>query len=189
MGVHSINAVIQFTGDYENPSCLPATVVQVAQSSPDHTYLVAGVVANELVDVLSNATKTYPVFAPTNDAFPENFEKTDANKNTLLNHVLATKVSSTDLNACQIVDTVGGKKIKVTKNADGVVMVNNAKVVTADLEATNGVVHSINAVIQFTGDYENPSCLPATVVKVAQSSPDHTNLVAGVVANELVDVL
>merc|ERR1719191_2051686 len=134
-------------------------IVQVlAQSSPDHTYLVAGVVANELVDVLSDATQTHTVFAPTNDAFPENFEKTDANKNTLLNHVLATKVSSTDLNACQIVDTVGGKKIKVTKNADGVVMVNNAKVVTADLEATNGVVHSINAVIEFTGDYENPSC-------------------------------
>lgn len=133
----------------------PATVVDIAVGSADHSTLVAAVKAAELVETLSG-TGPFTVFAPTNAAFdmlpkgtvegllkPE--KKADLTS-ILTYHVVAGNVKAADLTDGQIIKTVNGKELKVTIK-DGKVMINGANVTTADLVAGNGVVHVIDAVL------------------------------------------
>jgi len=74
---------------------------------------------------------------------PENKEKLIA---ILTYHVVPGKVMSTDLSNGMKAGTANGAEVMITiKN--GNVMVNGAKVTAADIAATNGVVHVIDAVI------------------------------------------
>merc|ERR1712085_158050 len=104
-------------------------------------------------------------------------------------HVLSGQVLSTDLAASQVVATVEGKNIKVTKDASGVKVGQNleATVVAADNLATNGVAHIIDAVML------PPSALTAAptlnIVELAQSVDSLSTLVAAVVAGDLVTML
>jgi uncharacterized surface protein with fasciclin (FAS1) repeats len=133
----------------------PATVVDIAVGSPDHTTLVAAVTAAGLAETLSGAGP-FTVFAPTNAAFsalpagtledllkPENKEKLAG---ILTYHVVAGKVMSTDLTDGMKATTVNGQEITIGVK-EGKVTVNGANVTTADLGAGNGVVHVIDTVI------------------------------------------
>ncbi|MCU0389116.1 MAG: fasciclin domain-containing protein, partial [Chitinophagaceae bacterium] len=129
----------------------PATVVDIAVGSPDHSTLVAAVTAAGLGETLSGAGP-FTVFAPTNAAFtalpagtlddllkPENKEKLAS---ILTYHVVAGKVMSTDLTDGMKATTVNGQEITIGVK-EGKVTVNGANVTTADLGAGNGVVHVI----------------------------------------------
>ncbi len=133
----------------------PATVVDIAVGSADHTTLVAAVKAAGLVETLSGAGP-FTVFAPTNAAFdklpkgtveslltPE--KKTDLT-GILTYHVVAGAFKAADLTDGQMIKTVNGQELKVTIK-DGKVMINGATVTAADLVAGNGVVHVIDAVV------------------------------------------
>lgn len=128
--------------------------------SKNHTTLLAALKAAGLAD---QATKTGPftVFAPDNAAFdalpagtvdmllkPEN-KKTLSG--ILLNHVVQGSVMAADLKDGQKIKTVGGDMLTVRMKG-GKVMIEDAKggmatVTTADIKATNGVVHSIDKVL------------------------------------------
>ena len=129
-------------------------IVELAVGSESLSTLVAAVQAGGLVETLSGEGP-FTVFAPTNDAFaalpdgvldmllkPENKDKLAA---ILTYHVVGGKVMSTDLQDGQTAATVQGDEIKVDLS-DGA-KINDATVVTADVEATNGVVHIIDKVI------------------------------------------
>ncbi|MBK9734908.1 MAG: fasciclin domain-containing protein [Saprospiraceae bacterium] len=89
------------------------------------------------------------------------------------------KALSTDLSNDQRVVTLeDGKTVKVTINADGV-FINNARVTVADINADNGVVHVINAVL----------LPPKTVADIVIGSPDHNTLEAALGAAGLVNTL
>jgi len=133
----------------------PNTVVDIAIGSPDHTTLVAAVTAADLVGTLSG-DGPFTVFAPTNAAFdalpagtvdtllkPENKDQLTG---VLTYHVVAGNVMSGDLSDGQVVTTLNGQTLTVSIK-DGVVMINGAKVVAADLAGTNGVVHVVEAVL------------------------------------------
>lgn len=133
----------------------PATVVDIAVGSADHSTLVAAVTAAGLAETLSGAGP-FTVFAPTNAAFsalpagtledllkPENKAKLAS---ILTYHVVAGKVMSTDLTDGMKATTVNGQEITIGVK-EGKVTVNGANVTTADLGAGNGVVHVIDAVI------------------------------------------
>jgi uncharacterized surface protein with fasciclin (FAS1) repeats len=133
----------------------PKTVVDIAVGSPDHTTLVAAVTAAGLVETLSG-TGPFTIFAPTNAAFaalpagtvedllkPENKEKLTS---ILTYHVVAGNVMSAQLSDGQKVATLNGKELTVAIK-DGVVTINGAKVVAADLAGSNGVIHVIDGVI------------------------------------------
>ncbi|MFN4285930.1 MAG: fasciclin domain-containing protein [Lacibacter sp.] len=134
---------------------LPATVVAIAQASPDHSTLVAAVTAAELVETLSGEGP-FTVFAPTNAAFEQlpagtldNLLKPE-NKvilTSILNyHVVPGKVKAADLVDGQKLKTINGAELTVGVTDAGVT-IDGASVTTADLEAGNGVVHVINAVV------------------------------------------
>ena len=139
-------------------AALPATakdIVDTAVGAGQFKTLVAAVKAAGLVDTLKG-TGPFTVFAPTDAAFaklpagtlemllkPENKSKLAA---ILTYHVLPGKVMSGDIAGKKMmVDTVQGSKIDV--NATSGVMVNDANVVTADIAASNGVIHVIDKVI------------------------------------------
>ena len=96
----------------------------------------------------------FTVFAPTDDAFAKLPKATldallaDKKKLTavLTYHVVAGKVKAADVMKLSKAKTVNGKSVAI-KVEGGTVMVNDAKVVTADIEASNGVIHVIDTVL------------------------------------------
>ena len=129
-------------------------IVDTAVGAGSFTTLVAAVQAAGLVDTLKG-DGPFTVFAPTDEAFAALPEGTVAtlllpeNKDQLISiltyHVVAGKVMSTDLSNGMMATTVQGGNVTIMTE-DGV-SVNGAKVVTADIEASNGVIHVIDAVI------------------------------------------
>jgi len=129
------------------------TVVDVAAANPDFTTLVAAVKAAGLVDTL-NGDGPFTVFAPTNEAFealpaglvdkllkPEN---KDVLTKILTYHVLSSKVMAADVKDGKVATVQGGE---ITLDTMGGVKVNEAKVVSADVAASNGVIHVIDKVL------------------------------------------
>jgi uncharacterized surface protein with fasciclin (FAS1) repeats len=130
-------------------------IVETAVDNGSFKTLVSAVTAAELVETLSG-TGPFTVFAPLDEAFealpkgtvdslvlPENKEQLQG---ILTYHVLAGKVLSTDLTDGMVAKTVNGAEVTVHIEND-VVTVNDAKVVIADIETDNGVIHVINKVI------------------------------------------
>ena len=130
-------------------------IVDTAVAAGTFTTLVAAVTAAGLVETLKGAGP-FTLFAPSDDAFaalpagtveelvkPENKAKLTA---ILLLHVVPGKVMAADV-AGQVMDpaTAGGATVHV----DGTngVTVDGTKVITADIECTNGVIHVIDGVL------------------------------------------
>jgi uncharacterized surface protein with fasciclin (FAS1) repeats len=133
-------------------------IVDTAVNAGTFSPLVAAVEAADLVDTLKG-DGPFTVFAPTDDAFaalpegtvedlllPENKEKLIE---ILTYHVVPGKVMSGDLSDDMAATTVQGSDIMI--DLDNGVMVEEATVVSADIETSNGVIHVIDKVILPTG--------------------------------------
>ena len=131
----------------------PGTIVEVAASNPDFETLVAAVTAAGLAETLSGEGP-FTVFAPTDEAFdalPEGVldalllpENKDALTSILTYHVVSGEVMAADVTAGDV-PTVEGSTIAIT--TDGGVKVNEANVTATDVDASNGVIHVIDAVL------------------------------------------
>jgi len=142
---------------------MPATVVDIATSSEDFSILVAAVVQADLAGALSGEGP-FTVFAPTNDAFAAALTALGITADELLAspdlgailtyHVVAGKLMAADVLAAieagggtAMVETLNGASISVSVVDGNVVIDGTATVTAVDLEAGNGVVHVIDAVI------------------------------------------
>ncbi len=146
---------IAISGLFISSQSFAADIVDTAVSAGNFKTLVAAVQAAGLVETLKGAGP-FTVFAPTDEAFaklpagtvedllkPENREKLVA---ILTYHVVPGKVMAADVAGKQtMAKSVQGSEITVN-GTDGV-MVDNAKVTTADIAADNGVIHMIDNVI------------------------------------------
>ena len=133
-----------------------ADIVDTAVSAGQFETLVAAVKAAGLVDTLKG-DGPFTVFAPTDEAFaklpagtvenllkPENKDQLVA---VLTYHVVPGKVMSGDIVNKQLkAATVQGNKLSIN-TLNGGVSVDNAKVIQADIETTNGVIHVIDTVV------------------------------------------
>lgn len=147
--VHVIDAVLLPELEEET------TVVDIIVESEDHTLLEAAVGAAGLVDALSGEGP-FTVFAPTDAAIVALTEALDITADDLLAlpnladilqyHVVGAEAYAADLTDGQMIETLQGSNVTVSITADGV-FINDAQVTVADLEADNGVVHVINAVL------------------------------------------
>jgi uncharacterized surface protein with fasciclin (FAS1) repeats len=132
-----------------------ADIVDTAAAAGQFKTLVAAVKAAGLVDTLKGPGP-FTVFAPTDEAFAklpagtlENLLKPENKaelQSILTYHVLPGMVMSQELVKLDSARTVEGGSIAIHA-MDGGVMVNNARVTTADIAASNGVIHVIDAVI------------------------------------------
>jgi uncharacterized surface protein with fasciclin (FAS1) repeats len=165
------------------------TIVGVAQGNADLSILVDALTYTDLVGAL-NGTDQYTVFAPTNAAFTAllatlgKSKVTDIDKATLksilLYHVVSGEVKSSAITTGYVKSispfgtTTSNLSLYVVKDASGVTINNGAKVTTADVEASNGVVHVVDKVIT----------LP-TVVNHALNNPNFSTLVAALTRTDL----
>ena len=136
----------------------PGTIVDVAAGAGNFTVLVEAVKAAGLVDTLSGPGP-FTVFAPTDQAFADALATLKITKEQLLAdpaklktiltyHVVAGSVLAGDVMKMdgQDVPTVAGPTVKV-KIDGSTVMINDATVTTADIAASNGVIHVIDKVL------------------------------------------
>jgi uncharacterized surface protein with fasciclin (FAS1) repeats len=176
--VHVLNAVV-----------LPVETVADVAIDNGFSTLVTAVVTAELLPALTNPLANYTVFAPTNDAFDDLASELGTTVNGLLAlpsladiltyHVLGTEVPSSAVTNGAIVQPLSTTNtLKLTATAGGDVFVNQAQVTAVDINADNGIVHVLDAVV-----------LPIeTVVDVAIDNGFST-LATAVVTAELLPVL
>lgn len=132
-----------------------ADIVETAVSSGKFNTLVAAVKAAGLVETLKGKGP-FTVFAPTDEAFeklpagtvesllkPENKDKLTA---ILTYHVVPGRFSAEKVGTLSDAQTVQGTNLRFTTSEDGV-MVNQSKVVAADIVCGNGVIHVIDSVL------------------------------------------
>ena len=131
-------------------------IVALAAGDKDLSTLVAAVTEAHLVSALEGKGP-FTVFAPTNEAFaklpsgvlskllkPQNVGQL---KSILTYHVVKGAVHASDLRDGEMVTTLEGQKLRVTINRAGDVFIDGAKVTTANVDASNGVVHIIDSVL------------------------------------------
>ncbi|MEZ8056657.1 fasciclin domain-containing protein [Vibrio splendidus] len=130
-------------------------IVDVAAENGSFNTLVAAVKAADLVDTLKGEGP-FTVLAPTDEAFaalpegtvdmllkPENKDKLVA---VLTYHVIPGKIMAAEVMKLNSAVTVQGGAVMIAID-DGNVMIDNAKVILPDVEASNGVIHVIDAVL------------------------------------------
>ncbi|MBP6880833.1 fasciclin domain-containing protein [Candidatus Saccharibacteria bacterium] len=137
-----------------------SNIVEVAQKTENLSTLVAAVEKADLVETLSGEGP-FTVFAPTDEAFNALLAKLDITAEELLAredlasiltyHVVAGKVMAADLSDGQVVKTVQGGELTVSVTDSGVFLTDakggKSNVTATDVEASNGVVHLIDAVL------------------------------------------
>ena len=188
--IHVIDAVLLPPADAEPTG----NIVEVAVANGSFTTLVAAVEAAGLADTLADPDATFTVFAPTDDAFAALGDDTinalladiDALTDVLLYHVISgsavDSITATSLFG-ESVEMANGDTVDIDIR-DGALFVNDSQVIIADVPATNGVIHVIDAVLLPPAD----DAAPGTIVDVAVAN-GFTTLVAAVEAAGLVDTL
>jgi len=189
-----------------SPEPEPSTIVEIAVGDGRFGTLVAALEAADLVETLAGEGP-FTVFAPTDDAFaalPEGtvealLEDIPALTDILLYHVVAGNVKASDVVTLESAETLQGGSLTITVEGD-VVRINGAQVVIADIEASNGTIHVIDAVLLPPAPEEaaaeptaapagEPEAQPGTIVDIAVADGRFTTLVAAVQAADLVDAL
>lgn len=193
--------VTAFTGctkDSDDPQPpVPTTIVDVVVNNTSTTLLEAAVKRAGLVDALST-TQNLTVFAPDDEAFRmldingdgtpdlDTEAKINALDPALLAEVLSFHVIATKVPAASVpagpnapVAALNGDTLYLTRNASGV-YVNGIKVKTADVAASNGVIHIMEKVLVPSGGNN--------IVELAAANPNFTYLVAAVTKASTSDV-
>jgi len=132
-----------------------ADIVDTAVSAGTFSTLAAALDAGGLIDTLKG-DGPYTVFAPTDEAFaklpegtvemllmPENKDKLVA---ILTYHVVPGKVSAAQVVTMDSAPTANGSDLAIRVD-DGMVFVNDSRVVTTDIDASNGIIHVVDSVI------------------------------------------
>ena len=127
-------------------------IIDTAINAGSFNTLVTAITTDGL-DTALKGDGPFTVFAPTDEAFSklpsgaveELLEDVIKLRNVLEYHVVSGKINAIDLVKLQKLTTTQGKDIKV--NAENDVKVNDAYIVTSDVEADNGVIHVIDNVL------------------------------------------
>ena len=153
--IHVINAVLLPPTD-EAAMEEKNTIVDIAVADGRFTTLVAALTAADLVETLSG-DGPFTVFAPTDDAFaalPAGTldtlllpESKQALTDILLYHVVSGKVMAADVVTLSGATTVLGKDVTITVKDGNVFLNDTVQVIITDIEASNGVIHVIDAVL------------------------------------------
>jgi transforming growth factor-beta-induced protein len=173
-----------------------ADIIDTAVAAGDFTLLAAALETAGLIDVLKGEGP-FTVFAPNDAAVTaalealgvtaEEFLARDDLQQILLYHVISgAAIASTDLDSAQVADTAAPSGLSegstlsaiITADETGVMINGAASVVTADIVASNGIIHVIDSVL-----------LPPSIFELAVAYPDFNTLVAATAAASLVETL
>ena len=134
----------------------PKTINEIAKEDDRFTTLASGLETAGLANTFAGEGE-FTVFAPTDDAFAALSESTKqslfadpegALKNVLLYHAVDGVVTAEELTGIAAVSTMAGQNIRISVVGDGqIVLEGYAQVIVADIEASNGVIHVVDAVL------------------------------------------
>jgi uncharacterized surface protein with fasciclin (FAS1) repeats len=135
------------------PATAKSNIVETAVAAGNFDTLVSLVKDAGLAETLS-AKGPYTVFAPTDAAFKKVPKKTlnalgkdkAMLKSVLLYHVAEGRLPAKRVIKRSSIKTLNGQRVRV-RVARGNVFVNKSKVVTADVRASNGIIHAVNRVL------------------------------------------
>ena len=166
----------------------PMSIVDVAVANGSFTTLVAALEATGLDVTLSDMDSSFTVFAPTDDAFAllgdetiaALLDDTDTLTDILTYHVIGAEIDSSAAisSAGSTVEMVNGDSTGLSLDGDNL-LVNTVTVTTVDVEADNGVIHVIDAVLIPPADKGTPTM---NIVDTAVSSGDFGTLVTALQA-------
>jgi transforming growth factor-beta-induced protein len=141
------NGVIHVIDTVLIPPAEP-TIVDIAAADPRFTTLVSALQSQNLVGALSGAGP-FTVFAPTNDAFAKlaSVPGGEALTRVLKYHVASGKFSASDLSKLKDIQTLAGENIFISKQGNSLILNGLVKVIIADIQASNGVIHVIDTVL------------------------------------------
>jgi len=173
-----------------DPNPQMQNIVEIAQEDEQFSILVEALTKAELANTLAQ-DGTFTVFAPTNAAFENFFSAIGVSGISdvsaadlapiLLYHVAGTKAMSGSLSNGYVktLSPAQGDFLSIFVNTnDGVSLNSSSAVVAADIEASNGVIHVIDAVLT-----------PPTVADIAINNPDFSTLTSAVVDADLAGTL
>jgi len=171
----------------------PGTVAEIAAGSDDFDTLEAALNAAGLTATL-DGPGPFTVFAPTDDAFaalpagtlddlllPENQAQL---VDILTYHVVSGNLAASDVVSSSTLTMLNGETVSVSVNGS-TVMINDAVITMTDIEASNGTIHVIDAVLL----PPEPEPQPQTIAEIAAGSEDFETLTAALGAAELVETL
>ncbi|KYP16257.1 fasciclin domain-containing protein [Flavihumibacter sp. CACIAM 22H1] len=158
------------------------TIWELASSDGRFSLLKAAVARAGLVPALNDKKARLTVFAPTDDAFKAAGYKTvadiakapaDALKSILLYHFISDELFAAEIPQASNtpVRSENGQPLYVTRTNAGNVFINGVKVIIADIDCSNGVIHVVDRVLI-------PA--PGTIVALAAANPNLSLLVAAV---------
>ena len=176
-GVPTGNVTIEPTGPVDN-----RTLADIALADPDLSTMVTALQQTGL-DLPLNESGPFTVFAPNNAAFEalpagaldDLLANPAALADVLPYHVVSGLYPADVLGTTSSLVTVQGRTLNVTSTADGRVMVNDAMVVQADLQATNGVLHVIDTVLLPSNESVSPTQGPAASETATPASEPTVN--------------
>ncbi|MDP5045189.1 MAG: fasciclin domain-containing protein [Leeuwenhoekiella sp.] len=189
-------SLISCSDDDDNGVMPPETntIADIVSNSDDFDILLAAAVKADLVGTLSTTTNTdLTVFAPTDAAFisylgaadetAANSLSSDVVANLLLNHVLGTLVTASEITSGYVkalsTNADGDNLDLYVGVANGTVTINGiSDVTTPDVAADNGVIHVVDAVIP-----------EATIATFASADSNFSTLLAAVVQEDLAATL
>ena len=176
--IEASNGVIHAISEVLLPTSATSNIVDIAVANPDLSTLVAAVQAAGLVDALSG-DGPITVFAPTNAALanlPDGLLDELLADPTKLTEILTYHVVNGNAHSSNLVDgpveTLNGETVDV--ETFGGVMINDANVVTADILASNGIIHVIDKVLIPPGNATEtaaPVIAPTSEPTFSPSSP------------------
>lgn len=136
------------------PEMVPTpNIVETAVAAGSFNTLAAALEAADLIETLQGEGP-FTVFAPTDEAFAKLpagtveglLQDKEALTNILLYHVVSGEVKAEDVVKLNSASTVSGQDVMI-KVIDGSVYINDSKVTTADIIASNGIIHVIDTVL------------------------------------------
>lgn len=183
----TISTGVFFSACKDDDNDSPKSVVELAQSNADLSILVDALTRADLVTTL-NGNGPFTVLAPTNAAFTAllsnlglaslNDVPVDVLRSILLNHVISGTVRSADISTGYVSTLAQGPDNNAislyAEKSNGVKFNGTATVTTADIVASNGIVHIIDNVLTVP-----------TVVNQALNNPEFSTLVAALTRSDL----
>jgi len=166
----------------------PMSIVDVAVANGSFTTLVAALEATGLDVTLSDMDSSFTVFAPTDDAFAllgdgtiaALLDDTETLTDILTYHVIGAEIDSSAAisSAGSTVEMVNGDSVGLSLDGDNL-LVNTVTVTTVDVQADNGVIHVIDAVLMPPAEKGTPTM---NIVDTAVAAGDFGTLVTALQA-------
>jgi len=173
------------------PTVVTNTIVDAAVANGSFTTLVAALQATGLDATLADTTSSFTVFAPTDEAFAllgqdtinALLADTDTLSDILTYHVISGEVNATAAiaSAGTTVAMVNGDSVGLSLDGDNL-LVNTATVTITDIQADNGIIHVLDAVLLPPADKGEPTM---NIVETAVAAGNFTTLVAALQAANL----